>query len=614
MKNKKHLKLLCANLFLWCLIIPNFTFAQELILPIDQNQIVLSEKAQKIFDRYQNKPSTIELQVVQIDFEALAQNQFTINYPNHEVFRVQTLESTISDAGYKTQVASTRTGIDITITSKEDQLIAKFEDKDGITISLLPLENGLHILMQSKGQNESICGAPPIDPNTIDEIIENPSTYARNDNNCKVRLLITFTDDAVDDIGIDLHLFAQSLISEANSAFINSGVSLRFELAAVRVYEVNESLNVNAGCRSIDLQRFFDNTAPYNFIDVIRDNYQADLCLLMISDNIFYPGRCTTSGNNGTLFGQVISVGTDDEDAFAVASLTAYEDGRYTVIHELGHIMGAAHDNGSSYRRGYLFETAPGDTQQRRTIMCRGSVGNCSQTNSCRVLYFSNPDIIIGGNRIGVEDANDNSRWLEEKRNTIRNYRENSTNLTINATTIGNNILGNYTADTRITTNGNVVCASGGHMNFRAGNNIELNNGFTINNGAEFAAIIGNCNAVYPTRSASGDSNSDFEDSSIIVEIEENQLEESLSRDQLRIIPNPTKGFAEIRFSLDKASSVQIRLLDMNGKFLFPILESNLLAEGPHQVQFNKSLPNGIYYINLQTENRNTTSRMIIMQ
>jgi|GEM_PF-6423435 hypothetical protein len=104
----------------------------------------------------------------------------------------------------------------------------------------------------------------------------------------------------------------------------------------------------------------------------------------------------------------------------------------HVLAHELGHNFGAHHDEVTeparislSYARGatlhslrqYTLMAYPGPCEDRRAA--DGGIGvECS-----RLLYFSNPDIIVSGVKIGCEAGADNARVLNRYMPKVAKYR-----------------------------------------------------------------------------------------------------------------------------------------------------------------------------------------------
>jgi hypothetical protein len=69
----------------------------------------------------------------------------------------------------------------------------------------------------------------------------------------------------------------------------------------------------------------------------------------------------------------------------------------------------------------------------------------------------------------------------------------------------------------------------------------------------------------------------------------------------LKINPNPVKGNVRIQFENPENSEIVLRIIDIQGNTIDVLLNENL-PEGPHEFSFNLSeLPEGIYYILVET-------------
>jgi hypothetical protein len=76
--------------------------------------------------------------------------------------------------------------------------------------------------------------------------------------------------------------------------------------------------------------------------------------------------------------------------------------------------------------------------------------------------------------------------------------------------------------------------------------------------------------------------------------------------------PNPFSDITNIRYKLEKAGNVQIKITDMAGRVISDLNEG-FRSSGNHSVQYDGSqLSKGVYFFTLTTENGSITNKMVI--
>lgn len=79
------------------------------------------------------------------------------------------------------------------------------------------------------------------------------------------------------------------------------------------------------------------------------------------------------------------------------------------------------------------------------------------------------------------------------------------------------------------------------------------------------------------------------------------------------VYPNPTNGETTVRFNLNDAANVKLRVTDILGNEVMPVLNSNSAA-GEQTVSINKnsSLSPGIYFLSLEINGAKMTSKLVV--
>ena len=227
------------------------------------------------------------------------------------------------------------------------------------------------------------------------------------------------------------------MVASANTAYTNSSVNQRVSLVAV------EEVSYTEETRQIDFSRF--RTASDGYLDEVQDirnRVAADINVLIRRDS-----SATLAYNSAqpmTTMSEMVS-GNFGYYAYAYVDILSPD---VLFAHELGHVMGLAHDRYVSCRsnRGCqprVFPYAYGYVNQQaleegalasarwRTIMSYDDQCVASGISCSRVLYFSSPDRTYEGNPMGIAGFNptdeitgssDASRTLNRTRRYVENF------------------------------------------------------------------------------------------------------------------------------------------------------------------------------------------------
>ncbi len=597
-------------LIIFALLIYNSAFSQStLFQEINIQESRLSDEEMKIYNQYKADPSVVDISIIQLETKQLRSNS-EINI-DHKAY---SMDATLLEKDYRGTSnyswlgrMSDETGIFFTVMG--ERVFSKFYLGD-IPYTILPLSNtGKHLLLgfDNASINELQCAH---DDSAKGSHFENTkpnndkeNTYNSNNNkvddNCHLRVLVVFTDDADDDM--NMQIIGQGMIDETNLGYVMSDMVFRMELArtiSVEYTELDTRSNVPtyavaSNPTEDDLINIRDGINGFEDMPALRDAYQADVVVLVKSEGL--------SGSN-TFYGEAygIPTGTFDpipENAFAIvgnSTLTTLVGGRYTFAHEVGHVQGGRHSNSPtitapSYARGAIFGTG---TTDNRTIIANGCGG--SAATGCRVNHFSNPDVDFAGTPTGTADR-DNARRLDETSVIMRNHRVTLDNMTVSNETFENEIVANHVANQSIITSGNVDAENGTIATMRAGNVVCLETGFEAHSGSVFEAFIAGCDFV----------------AGKMDNVSKN-LEESFEA-TLTVFPNPVTEFTKIEFALEQEAQVSIDIVNSTGKTVRILLDAETRAKGIHFIDINTlDLPNGMYTCRMVTKDEILSQKIII--
>jgi len=404
---------------------------------------------------------------------------------------------------------------------------------------------------------------------------------------CKVRLLVLFSDDVESDVGDNLQADIISAIAEVNSAYANSDISHQVELARIVGVTYNESHDNWNTALSV-----YDDAV----VSLYRDKYEADATLFILSDSF---GSSSSCG--------IAYVKAAAHKAFGVVKYGCMLTNR-SFSHELAHIYGAHHnpeeDDNPFYDYGHGYNSC-GDGNWR-TIMSYSTTSGCGREN-----HFSNPDVDLPGTNdpTGTESTHDNARVLNQRAETVATFKQPKYTKIISDVLGGENDYAHIYAGYRVKSGTEYVVADGAKAIFQAPGEVELYSGFKVKAGGTFKALIQSCGSAI-TSIQSPDS--ELAMRSTDSDASEGLLNAQISN-QLSISPNPTVSNAVIQLGLERESTVTITIMDLNGNKIKSILENAVLNQGNHMINANfGDIPNGIYLCSMQSDNFNKTVRIIV--
>jgi hypothetical protein len=407
-----------------------------------------------------------------------------------------------------------------------------------------------------------------------------------------------------------------------NTALLNSGIiNKEVRVRTMPLPSTIPTFPFPLGNPTQDRDALTSNSQMQN----LRNTFGADLLVLMTGT----PWTVTNSdGSTSTVFGVAHQNAQDDENkGFAIVVSSSAFGNRLTLVHEVGHLLGARHnrpplgtDNTFDCAHGHVFEAAG---FQRFTIM-----SNLSFFGS-RIPYFSNASVDFSGVPTGVTgDGNtqaENARKIKNAACEVGIFRrplrlhaqikgpiELCPNdnvlfgaLVVPGTGTGQQIINTYVWSVANSPNGpfttlatNNAAVAWVHYNLGIPNNyMYLRLVVTTAAGTSFTTIKrilihGSC-----LGGGEGDDRS--------VE------EEDSDSDWYSIVPNPADSRVVFRASGDQAGIYQVRLLDLLGR---EVISSPYSAIPEKQIEVRAyQLPQG-NYVALINSTTGMLTRTILIQ
>lgn len=245
----------------------------------------------------------------------------------------------------------------------------------------------------------------------------------------RIDLMVLYTSGMVStaaaDGGIDAVI--DNLIAIANQAYIDSGIAIQVHL----VYKQrSDYLEDNDNPVALDDLSNASDIALVN-VPALRKQYGADLVTIIRPLDGAVMNSCGVAwlgGGGGVKFDpdygySVVSYGKSTQNGGRISC------SKYTLVHELGHNMGAAHDRKQMIADGStLSETRyPGAYNYSYGYGLSGQFGTIMSYVDPRIGLFSNPNVKYQGYPVGagaeqLKDSADNARTLNNTRNFVAGY------------------------------------------------------------------------------------------------------------------------------------------------------------------------------------------------
>lgn len=212
-----------------------------------------------------------------------------------------------------------------------------------------------------------------------------------------------------------INVFSQSQIAKSNLALLNSGCNFAFRMARSQEVDYYPTGTTDGG---YDMQKALEelkNNLTYSYSDTTKQ-YKADLAVLMIGK-----GSRNSSALIQTSTFSIAGLGLMNTTKLSTfygisCCVVDYAYTGYTMVHEMGHNLGANHARNQTESPANLNESnlAPSGSYGMgwyftdRTSKRCATIMAYEQNNYLRVPIFSSPTLYYKGGKAGDETYGDN--------------------------------------------------------------------------------------------------------------------------------------------------------------------------------------------------------------
>ena len=396
------------TVILGCLI-TSTSMAADLFELVDQTVTELKPEQETILSQLRDETTAAEVVVTRLNMDALSEQAVRVNpFADVPAMTYSNTRSNKMERGVQ-WVGRTGEGIDSTasMTTIGEVTYGTFPQGQYV-ISVRPLGNGLHAVIKrdvSKVQEE------PADyiQGSLHQMRLSDATNGQpqsDSTTITIRVLVVYTN-AVQQNHLDVEEFISvNLIDRSNSAFEDSDINVRFELAdAIKTsYMSTESLSKDLNRIEKKGDSHMDN------VHTVRDNKKADVVVLLI--------------DKADAAGLASEIKAKANEAFAV--MDDEYDWYFTFAHEIGHLMGCWHNPEAHATQnphmsfGHGFQNISG-TNKWRTIMSYNGGCNCTRVGVWSSPLVTYPD--VNGSAAGTAAKHDNRRVWLERALTVSKFR-----------------------------------------------------------------------------------------------------------------------------------------------------------------------------------------------
>jgi hypothetical protein len=377
---------------------------QDLLTPIPNNQLVDATPAQsQSLEKLRRMPTTQTLNLVRINQAVLGGNRLRVSLPGDgaiDLARIGGERRNEREFSWLGRIIGTQGG-SATLIVRNGEVTGSINSPRGL-YRISSIGGGLHALVKV-----DIKKLPPEEPPSFHQkehqrshtggTLDLGDQPSKSDSGpTQIDVLVAYTPAAkaaVSNIDATIAL----AIAEANQSYGNSNINIHLNLV--------DSFQVTYTESGKTFDKILSDFVGMTDVNQRRDQSAADLSALIIDQS----DAC----------GLADAIEATASTAFAVVYYSC-ATGVYSFAHELGHLMGARHDEQDDstttpFAYGHGFRHDP----SWRTIMSYDCPASCP-----RLQFWSNPNIMNGPDAMGTATTNDNARVLNGTATTVAGFRD----------------------------------------------------------------------------------------------------------------------------------------------------------------------------------------------